>query len=309
MSNWDTGNPVPSDDLRDFDDNATTFDQLLNGLAASYPDRRGRDRKSWAQMEADSAALVAPNVAALAALTPDVDRAFFFNAVTPVGMGLYTLTSFVRGLGASANAAAFRAAAGAAASGANSDITSITGSAASLTNTRTLSATGDGTWSVSFNGTANVTAAFTLSTVSIAKGGTGATTQAAALTALLGGVPLSIAQGGTGHGSVAFTNLPLNNGWTATASRRAVYRKIIDSVELEVALGGGTATDGTVIATLPAGFRPPVQFTIPVRSNPAAAPSSSVPVPSVVVNTDGTITCVNCTAAGNINFICSFSTI
>ena len=53
----------------------------------------------------------------------------------------------------------------AAARGANTDITSITGSAASLTTARTLSLTGDVTGSTTFNGTANVSTAATLSTV------------------------------------------------------------------------------------------------------------------------------------------------
>lgn len=47
---------------------------------------------------------------------------------------------------------------------------STTGSAASLTTARTISATGDASWSVSFNGAANVTAALTLANTGVAAG-------------------------------------------------------------------------------------------------------------------------------------------
>lgn len=235
------------------------------------------------------------NLAALAGLTGAADTGLYFTGTS--AMSLYTLSALGRTLGGIANQAAGRAAIGAAASGANTDITSITGSAATLTTARTISATGDATWSVSFNGSANATAALTLATTGVSAG-----TYNSVTVDTKGRVT-------AGTNNPTFTTLPLNNGWVATASRRAAYRKVFDSVQLEVNIGSGTATDGTVIATLPAGNRPAFQFTIPVRSNPAVTPSSTVPVPSVVVNTDGTITCVNCTAAGNINFVCSFSTI
>lgn len=331
MSNWDTGNPLPSDDLRDFDDNATTFDQLLNGLEASYPDRRGRDRKSWHQMEQDAAALVSPNVAALAALTPAVDRAFFFNSTTPVGMGLYTLTSFVRGLGAATNGASYRTAIGAMAL---TDTGAYAGSAAKLGTARSLTITGDASWSVSFDGSAAVSAALTLANTGVtagtygavtvnakglvtgaqtatpvANGGTGATAAGAARTNL-GAAASGVNADITALNAVApaWTNIPLNNGWsTAVTGRRAVYRKILDCVALEVSLSGGTATDGTVIATLPAGFRPPFALAVPVAAAPNTAPSTTVSVPRVVINTDGTITCSNVTSTIGIQFYIMFS--
>jgi len=83
-----------------------------------------------------------------------------------------------------ANAATARSNLGAAASGANTDITSITGSSARWTTARSITATGDVSWSVSVNGAGDVSSAATLATVPITKGGTGATTAAGARTAL-----------------------------------------------------------------------------------------------------------------------------
>lgn len=51
----------------------------------------------------------------------------------------------------------------------------FSGSAAKLTVARTISMTGDGTWAVSFDGSDNATGVFSLSTVSVSDGGTGAT--------------------------------------------------------------------------------------------------------------------------------------
>jgi len=253
MSNYNTGNPVPSIDPRDLDDNAKVFDSLLQSSSASVPDRLGVERKTWHQIEVDAAALVSPNVSALAGLTLSTNKGLY--ATGAGALATYDLSSLGRTLGGIANAAAgraalnaaasgingditsltglttalsvaqggtgattssaARAALAAAASGANTDITSITGSAATLTTSRSISATGDATWTVSFNGSANATAAITLAasgvsagtygsvTVSakglvtaasvatpIANGGTGATTAGAALTAL-GAAPLA----------------------------------------------------------------------------------------------------------------------
>jgi len=315
MSNYNTMNPVPSIDPRDLDDNATVFDLLLQSTDASVPDRLGVQRKTWSQMEIDAAALVSPNVSALAAVTPAVDKGVFFNAVTPVGMGTYTLTSFSRSLGAAVDGAAFHAAIG----------TAPTASA--LATARSISATGDAAWTVNFNGSANVTAAITLANVgsagtygsvttdakgrvtagvvatSIANGGTGQTTQAAALTAILGGAPLSIAEGGTGLAAQSFANFSLQNSWTVVSSRRAAYRKVMDNVQIEMQIINGTATDGTLLATLPVGFRPASLVSIPVISGPNATPSSTVNGPRVNIATDGQITCANCSSVTGIFFV------
>lgn len=94
MSNYNTGNPVPSIDPRDLDDNATNFDRLLLEVAASVPDRLGVPRKTWYQMEQDALALISPNVSALAGLSGAADRLAYFTGVG--AMSLTTLTAAAR---------------------------------------------------------------------------------------------------------------------------------------------------------------------------------------------------------------------
>lgn len=53
MTTYNTGNPVPSVDVRDLYDNAENLDNLTNGSAFTYADRTGTLRKSWAGMEED----------------------------------------------------------------------------------------------------------------------------------------------------------------------------------------------------------------------------------------------------------------
>jgi phage-related tail fiber protein len=293
MSNYNTGNPVPSTDPRDLDDNATVFDNLANGTNASYPDRLGVARKSWYQMEQDAAALVSPNVASLASLTLSANKGLY--ATGAATLATYDLTSLGRTLGGIADADAARAALAAAASGVNTDITSITGSAASLTTSRSISTTGDATWTVNFNGTANVTAAITL-----ANSGVGAGTYQGVTVDAKGRVTAGVALGG-------FTNLPLSNSWVAGA--RAAYRKVFDMVQIEVVVTGGVVTDNTVVGTLPSGFRPTQTITIPVVAGPAATPAIGSLPPRVLVGTDGTIKCLNIGSGQAIQFNTFISTV
>lgn len=54
MSTYNTGNPIPSTDVRDLYDNAENFDTALNTQASrSWTDRLGVVRKSWWGMEQD----------------------------------------------------------------------------------------------------------------------------------------------------------------------------------------------------------------------------------------------------------------
>lgn len=206
MSNYNTGNPVPSIDPRDLDDNATVLDSLLQSSASSVPDRLGVQRKTWHQMELDAEALVSPNVAALAALTPAVDLAFFFNTTSPVGMGSYTLSSFTRSLGPLTTQAAYRTAIGAMAL---TDTGAYAGSAAKLTTPRNISASGDATWTVSFDGSANATAAITLANSGVSAGTYGSVTVNAKGLVTAATVATPVANGGTGAttATAAGTNL------------------------------------------------------------------------------------------------------
>lgn len=104
-------------------------------------------------------------------------------------------------------------------------------------------------------------------------------------------------------GAQTFSNLTLQNSWVVVGGRRAVYRKVTDSVQIEMQIINGTATDGTLLATLPVGFRPAFPITIPVVSGPNATPSSTVNGPRVNIATDGQITCVNCSSVTGIFFV------
>lgn len=101
---------------------------------------------------------------------------------------------------------------------------------------------------------------------------------------------------------LAWTNFTLQNSWTVTAGRRAVYRKILGQVQIEFGVVNGTAADGTVLATLPVGFRPSTQIGLPVVAAPNVAPGAGVTNPRVVINTDGTITCQNVSSANGVSF-------
>lgn len=164
---YNTGNAVPSTDPRDLDDNSQAFDRFLMSPAASEPDRLGQLRKTWHQMELDAAALVSPNVSALAAATAAANKGIYFSAISPVAVSTYDLTAFFRGLGAAVDAAALRTAIGA--MNVN-DTSAYNGSAAKLTAARTIAASGDATWSVSFDGSGNVTAALTLAASGVTPG-------------------------------------------------------------------------------------------------------------------------------------------
>lgn len=216
MSDYGTLNPVPSIDPRDLDDNATVFDRLLNSEDASVPDRMGVPRKSWRQLEQDAEALVSPNVSALAALTLSANKGLYATGVG--ALSTYDLSALGRTLGGIANAAAGRAALAAAASGANTDITSITGSAASLTTSRSISVTGDATWSVNFNGTANATGVLTLAASGVAAGTYGSVTVNAKGLVTGASVATPVANGGTGQTTVAAAATALavpKLAWTA----------------------------------------------------------------------------------------------
>lgn len=419
MSNYNTGNPVPSTDPRDLDDNATVFDLLLNGSGASYPDRTGVNRKSWTQMEIDASALVAPNVSALAAVTPAVDTGVFFNATVPVTMSTYTLTSFSRTLGTATDEITFRTAVGAAAlneplvtiaSAATADIGAATSASISVTGTTTITALGiiaagvrrqvrftgaltlthnpgslilpagvniltaagdvaefrslgSGNWActdyqrasgqpVTNNEIAatiasasttdigaattnviDVTGTVTITALGTAPAGarrqvrfTGALTLTYNASSLIlpGSANILTAADdiaefrslGSGNwectnysrrdgqplrSDIAWTNFTLQNSWAVIASRRAAYRKVLGQVQIELQISGGTATDGTVVATLPVGFRPAFLFVIPVAGAPNATPAIGTSGPRILINTDGTITCTNCTSAQGIS--------
>lgn len=207
MSNYNTGNPVPSADPRDLDDNATNFDLLLLSTAASVPDRRGVLRKTWHQMEQNADALVSPNVSSLSALILSANKGLYATGAGT--LTTYDLSALGRTLGGIADAAAGRTALSAAESGENTDITSITGSAASLTTTRSIAATGDATWTVNFNGAANATGAITLAATGVAAGTYGSVTVNAKGLVTAASTATPVANGGTGQTTIAAAALAI----------------------------------------------------------------------------------------------------
>ena len=57
MSFYNTGNPVPSIDPRDLDDNAKHLDEAVTSTELTFTDRLGRERKTLAGFEADASTL------------------------------------------------------------------------------------------------------------------------------------------------------------------------------------------------------------------------------------------------------------
>lgn len=107
-----------------------------------------------------------------------VDRPKFASiiATSCSGIGTRPVVALADGTFDDQDAATFRGTIGAAAS--IHDHTSITGSAAKLTTARSIGMTGDGTWSVSFDGSANVSGAMTLASIIAAGGPVGSATKA-----------------------------------------------------------------------------------------------------------------------------------
>lgn len=314
---YDTGNPVPSTDPRDLDDNAEVFDELMHSTASSVADRTGVQRKTWHQVEIDASALVSPNVASLGGLTLAANKGLYatgpgalatfdlaaqgrtFLAATttaaqltalgalaasvfaaagfaasdpplltnmnsPVSGGLnkwdnlttnapsvgasplgvvltarYSATGFAQmavalGPALSVNRVFFRSCVAGVwgaweevvKGGANSSITSLTGlttalsiaqggtgningSAVSLTTSRSIAATGDATWSVNFNGSANATGAITLAASGVGAGTYGSVTVNAKGLVTAATTATPVANGGTGAttATAAGTNL------------------------------------------------------------------------------------------------------
>ena len=100
----------------------------------------------------------------------------YLNSSALVGSTIRPLVVRADGLFVDQDAATFRSTISAAA--AVHDHTSITGSAAKLTTARSIGMTGDGTWSVSFDGSANVSGAMTLASIIAAGGPVGSATKA-----------------------------------------------------------------------------------------------------------------------------------
>lgn len=167
MASTPTKNSVPSENYEDLRFNAGKLDEFVTSSEDEYTDRLGVTHLTarGLQNSVAGALLPANNLS---------DLSNKDTSLSNLGGGTAGISVFK-----GATAADIRATLSAAASGANTDITSITGSAAKLTTARTLQANLASTTAGSFDGSANTTLGVT-GTLPITNGGTGNTTGLAA---------------------------------------------------------------------------------------------------------------------------------
>ncbi|CNH80951.1 putative phage tail protein [Yersinia pekkanenii] len=105
-------------------------------------------------------------------------------------------------------------------------------------------------------------------------------------------------------------NATLQNGWTVTANRRCVYRKILGMIYIEVGIESGTVGAGNVSTpafTLPVGYRPQTQVIVPISGNLPAITVGTV-LPRAYVALDGSVSILNVPANSAITF-CLFMSV
>ncbi len=181
-----------------------------------------------------------------------------------------TPLSVARGGTGGATQSAGRSGLGAAASGANTDITSITGSAAKLTTARTIASTGDAAFSVSFDGSANVATAMTLTASGVTAGTYGSATAVPVITFDTKGRATSVTTAALGAAAAqtyaegTFTPTLLMGG-SATGATYATqlgkYTRVGRVVTIDITLVAtkGSGTGAVSIGGLP--FTPGAQDT------------------------------------------------
>ncbi|CNG49604.1 putative phage tail protein [Yersinia enterocolitica] len=100
-----------------------------------------------------------------------------------------------------------------------------------------------------------------------------------------------------------WTNLTLLSGWTVYPTTRGVYRKVLGHVYIETTLQNGAYIDGSVITTLPLGYRPSFAVVCVV----AGAAGANAISPRVTVNPDGTIKTAGFISGATISMLFNFS--
>ncbi len=179
------------------------------------------------------------------------------NAVDSVGrLGVASNLSDV------ANVTAARTNLGAAASGANTDITSITGSAARLTTARTLSLTGDVTGSTTFDGTANASTTTTLSTINSNVGTFGSGVAIPIITVDAKGRITSVSTSSVttaGTGTVTNVSVATANGVSgsvATSTTTPAITLSLDAITPSSVNASGNVSGSTLTSTVSTGTAP-----------------------------------------------------
>ncbi|NRH22904.1 hypothetical protein A8L51_06015 [Pantoea stewartii] len=84
-----------------------------------------------------------------------------------------------------------------------------------------------------------------------------------------------------------WSQLTLTGGWSVAG--RAVFRKILGLTFIDLHAAGGNTGDGTILATLPTGYRPPAS----IHAVPFAVGASANIPPRLVISNDGTIRIYN----------------
>ncbi|WP_261369267.1 hypothetical protein [Yersinia mollaretii] len=100
-----------------------------------------------------------------------------------------------------------------------------------------------------------------------------------------------------------WVNLTLSNGWTTYPDLKCAYRKVLGLVFVEVNARNGTFSDGTILATLPVGYRPAKAVIAPVLGQSLA---NTVPA-RVSVNVDGAIVLIGFSSAATAGLLFNFS--
>lgn len=242
--------------------NAATFANLDDIFPVM---QMGVTRKlTLAQAVALANANIDPVLIAFAALVTASNTMPYYSA--PGTFATASLTAAGRAVLAGVSAAAQRTTLGAAASGANTDITTITGSAATLTTARTIAASGDATWSISFNGSTNITAALTLAASGVSAGTYGSVTVDTKGRVTSASTLTPVANGGTNASTAAGarTNLGVTIGGTVifSATKDGVTAQSIPNNTLtKITLPTQTVTVGTGFSTGTGTFTAPIAGT------------------------------------------------